>query len=110
MLEGEVESPLRFGEPRSVVDLLWARATLTHGDGNESIVHVPALYAGSAAESDARLKLGRMTCWQERCGTMRGVGQRLLHTRNGGDEEHPILSLRDLQFGDEPADCPDEED
>ncbi len=87
----------RIPEPRTVLDLLWSRAELQLHGAAATAAYVPVLYPGWAAESDVRLKLGRMTCWSESRGFLRGSGQRLLRT-TAGDEvrEHPILQVRDL--------------
>lgn len=91
---------LEIPKPESLLDLLWAPAKLLDARGNDAHVHVPALYAGSHASSDDRLRLGRLTDWDESrgAGIVRGVGQKVILTVQGDAEtEHGILDLRSLE-------------
>jgi type VI secretion system protein ImpE len=57
-------------------------------------VFVPVLYAGTYAEADDTLRLGRMTDWRGGDGTpVRGVGQR---TFLGGDDAWPIMEVKEV--------------
>jgi type VI secretion system protein ImpE len=77
-------------------DLIWRRAHMIVRDGPEGEVYLPALYPGSAAASDERLRLGQMTDWHGGEGKpLRGVGQRMLLV---GEEDRPFLELRSLTF------------
>lgn len=80
-----------FKRPR---DLIWRRAHMIVRDGPDGEVFLPALYAGSHAEADERLRLGRMTDW--RGGDeepRRGRGQRIFLV---GDVDRPILEIQDI--------------
>jgi type VI secretion system protein ImpE len=77
-------------------DLLWRRAHMIARDGPDGEVFLPALYAGASAETDNRLRLGRMTEWRgEDNEPVRGVGQRIFWV---GGEERPILEIQTLLF------------
>jgi type VI secretion system protein ImpE len=83
-------------------DLLWRRAHMIVRDGPDGEVFLPTLYAGASAETDDRLRLGRMTEWRgAEDEPIRGVGQRTFRV---GDEERPILELQTLSINqhDEP--------
>jgi type VI secretion system protein ImpE len=82
-----------FERPR---DLLWRRTHLVVRDGPDGEVYLPALYAGSHAEADDQIRLGRMTDWRGGDGApVRGVGQRMFLV---GDEDRPILEISTLTF------------
>ena len=89
---------LTLAAPASALDLLWAPAALETHDGVEAQVHVPALYAGSARQSDDALRLGRSTTWTDvGRGIQRGAGQRMLRSALAGEaREWPLLEVRSL--------------
>lgn len=83
-----------FRPPERPRNLLWRRAEMVVRDGPGGEVFLPALYVGSHAESDDRVRLGRMTDWRgDDSGTIRGIGQRMFII---GDEDRPILELKQL--------------
>jgi type VI secretion system protein ImpE len=85
---------LEFRPPARPRDLLWRRAHLIVRDGPDGEVFVPAVYAGSQAEADDRLRLGRATDWRGSEGApIQGVGQRTLLV---GDEARPILEIKEI--------------
>ena len=96
---GEVQR-LEFQSPSEPRDLLWrcARILLQTGSASalEGVVYFPALYYGSHAGADSRIKLGRMTDWmgggEE---PYRGLGQHLFQV---GTLEIPILELKLMEF------------
>jgi len=90
---------LEIPEPRGLLDLLYPSARLLDRRGNEAIVFLPALYAGSHEQSDDRLRLGRVTEWSEVPGLgARGVGQKVLLAIHGGSEEEcGLLDARILE-------------
>jgi len=89
---------LEIDAPRSLLDLVWAPARLWDARGNESLVHLPTLYAGTHEEQDDRLRLGRVTEWAERAGVMRGIGQKVLLTAAGDrEDEWSLLDVRSLE-------------
>lgn len=85
---------IEFRPPERPRDLLWRRALMTVRDGPDGEVFLPTLYAGSHAESDDRLRLGRATDWRGgRDGPTRGVGQRMFLV---GEEARGILELQEI--------------
>ena len=77
-------------------DLLWRRAHAVVRDGPDGEVFLPVLYGGSSAESDDRLRLGRMTDWRGGGGEpRRGIGQRMFVV---GEEDRTIMELKELTF------------
>lgn len=85
---------IEFRTPRRPHDLFWRRAHLIVRDGPDGEVFFPVLYANSNAETDDRLRLGRMTDWRGGNGEpIRGIGQRMYQV---GNEERPILELQTL--------------
>jgi len=92
---------LELAAPERMLDLLWPSARLEETSGAEANVHLPALYAGSHAADDERLRLGRMTDWRDAGGAaFRGVGQKVLLARRGGEErERGLLEIRTLELG-----------
>lgn len=82
--------------PKRLRDLLWVQATLATFAGPAGEVFIPVLYAGSSAQENDQLRLGRMTDWQSVGeGLARGIGQRMLLVDN---EERAILEIQDLEF------------
>ncbi|HEY7311915.1 MAG TPA: type VI secretion system accessory protein TagJ [Gemmataceae bacterium] len=82
-------------------DLLWRRAHMIVRDGPDGEVFLPALYAGASAESDDRLRLGRMTEWRGGDNEpVRGAGQRMFWI---GGEERPILEIQTLTLNPQPG-------
>lgn len=87
---------LEFREPGRPRDLLWRRTHLIIRDGPDIEAFCPALYSGSAAETDDMLRLGRSTDWRGGDGTpVRGVGQRTFLV---GEEATPILEIKTVTF------------
>jgi type VI secretion system protein ImpE len=92
---GRVEL-IEFREPVRPRDLLWRRAHMVVRDGPDGEVFLPALYAGSHAETDDALRLGRATDWAGGDGTpVRGKGQRTFLV---GEESVAIMDLKELTF------------
>jgi type VI secretion system protein ImpE len=89
---------LEFYPPETVLDLLWVKTHMLVKDGPEGDVYIPTVYNGSHDEDDEMLKLGRATDWRGEEGqSVRGIGQR---TYLLGEEDRPILTLKELTFGD----------
>lgn len=98
-----VES-VEFHAPERPRDLLWRRAHMVVRGGPDGEVYLPALYAGSHAESDDRVRLGRLTDWRGGEGTpVQGIGQRMFVI---GEEDRSIMELQTITI-DDPA--PDNE-
>ena len=87
---------LQIHEPKSLRDLLWARARIETYEQSVGEVFVPALYVDTAAHTDDQVRLGRMTDWQAvEDQLVRGAGQRVFLA---DDREVSLMELRDLQF------------
>ena len=87
---------IQVTEPKSIRDLLWARARVETYEQSVGDVVVPALYVDSHLHGDANVRLGRATEWQlveEQL--VAGVGRRVFLL---DDKEVSLLEVRDLQF------------
>ena len=90
-----VES-MEFQPPKQLHDLLWRACQLSVRGGPEGVVYLPTLYAGSSADPDQRIRLGRMTDWRGGEGSpVRGLGQRMFLL---DDTDLGILELSQLAF------------
>jgi type VI secretion system protein ImpE len=88
-----VES-IEFRPPVRPRDLLWQRVHMVVRGGPDGEVFLPTLYAGSYAEADEKLALGRATDWRGGNGQpTRGVGQRSFLV---GDDCRAVLELKEL--------------
>lgn len=86
----EVRPPQR---PR---DLLWLQVYLSVVGGPDGEVYLPTIYAGTVADGDDQLRLGRGSDWRETpSGIVRGLGQRMFLV---GEEARSILELKHLEF------------
>jgi type VI secretion system protein ImpE len=85
---------IEFRAPARPRDLLWQRVHMIVRGGPDGEVYLPTLYAGTHAQDDKQLRLGRATDWRGGNGTpVRGLG---LRTFLVGDEGRTILELRDV--------------
>jgi type VI secretion system protein ImpE len=85
---------IQFHPPQRPRDLLWRRVLMSVHGGPDGEVFLPVLYAGSAAEPDDAIRLGRATEWRGGEGSpTRGAGQR---TFLAGDEALTILEFKDF--------------
>lgn len=87
---------IRVDEPRSLRNMIWARAEIETNDASVGSVFLPALYVDTPGHPDDQVRLGRDTDWrvvedQLVCGA--GARQFLVDGR-----EVPLLELRDVQF------------
>jgi type VI secretion system protein ImpE len=88
-----VES-IEFRPPARPRDLLWQRVHLVVRGGPDGEVYLPALYAGSHADADDRIRLGRFTDWKGGQGEpVRGLGQRTFLV---GDDSRPTLEIKEI--------------
>ena len=88
---------VELGAPRELRDLIWVAANLETCDGVIGEAFVPALYCGSNKHPDDRVKLGRMTDWDQISeGLYRGAGLRLFLV---DDHDRPMLEARTIEFG-----------
>jgi type VI secretion system protein ImpE len=87
---------LQVSEPKSLRDLLWARAKVETYEQSVGDVFVPALYVDTHTHADDQVRLGRMTNWQAiEDQLVCGAGQRVFLVDH---EERSLLELRDVQF------------
>jgi type VI secretion system protein ImpE len=92
---------MEFRAPVRPRDLLWRRVHMVVQGGPDGEVFLPALYAGSHAEKDAALRLGRASDWRGGNGEpVRGIGQRSFLV---GEDTLPILEWKDLALEAVPA-------
>jgi len=92
--------------PKGLLDLLWTTARVATQDGLVMHCHLPALYPGSYAHEDDRVKLGRMTDWVPLGGACtRGMGQHVFRIDAG---EKALLEIRELAFNIQQAGADDE--
>ena len=90
-----VES-IEFQKPERMRDLVWRKVLMTVSNGPDGEVFLPALYPGTASNSDDRVRLGRVTDWTGGDGApARGIGQRMFLI---GDNDCSILELETLEF------------
>jgi type VI secretion system protein ImpE len=72
---------LHFEAPTDLRDLVWLPAHVTWVNGGEGVLLVPSRYPGSESSPDGRIRLGRLTEWQDRGADLyTGLGQRLFST------------------------------
>lgn len=87
---------LEFTRPRGLLDLLWAQCAIETHTGTRYSAHLPALYAGTHARTDAQVRCGHKTEWVDELGVaFRGYGQRVFTV---GDREMGILELQKVRF------------
>jgi type VI secretion system protein ImpE len=89
---------IEFHVPERPRDLLWRQAHMVVAGGPDGEVTIPAVYYGSHADAEDRVKLGRVTEWRGEEGSpVRGFGQRLFLM---GDEARAILEIKEITFGE----------
>ncbi len=89
--------------PASLFDLIWAAGRVTTWDGLTLNCFLPAIYPGSSAHADDRIKMGRMTEWKPLGGPFsQGMGQ---HVYQIGEEEVPLLEIGEVFFNAPAADA-----
>jgi type VI secretion system protein ImpE len=89
---------VEFRKPSRIRDLLWRQAHMIVNNGPDGEVYLPTLYAGTHAEADDRIRLGRVTEWRGgNSSPTRGIG---LRTFLVGDEGRTILEIQNLTFQD----------
>jgi type VI secretion system protein ImpE len=98
---------IEFHKPEFARDLLWRRAHMVVKDGPDGEIFLPTVYAGTLADGDDGLKLGRSTTWRgEEDQPIRGLGQRVLLV---GDHDRSILELTEITFDSPVGDGSDDE-
>ncbi len=87
-------------KPADLRDVVWAPARFTWSNGGQSVGLIPSRYAGTEAEGDSALRLGRATGWRPLGpGAFAGVGQRVFATDAG---ERGLLETRCITIGAAP--------
>ncbi len=82
--------------PEDLRDLVWIPAHFTWINGGEVSGLIPSRYPGSEQADDPRIRLARLTDWQEiSAGVARGYGQRLLATNI---DDYALLNIRKILF------------
>lgn len=85
---------IRFEAPADLRDLVWLPAQFTWANGGETVGFVPTRYPGSERHEDSRVKLARLTVWDEPAAdTFIGYGQRLFTTDAG---DYALLDTRSI--------------
>ncbi|OAH97883.1 MULTISPECIES: type VI secretion system accessory protein TagJ [Methylomonas] len=89
-------SKIQLEKPTDLRDLVWIPAQFTWINGGEASGLIPCRYPGSETASDARIRLSRLTEWNEVAdGVMHGTGQRLLAT---DVDDYALLDVRTIEF------------
>jgi type VI secretion system protein ImpE len=92
---------LALDEPSDLRDLVWLPAHVTWTNGGETVAFVPVRYPGSEQSADDAIALARKTEWADQGSDLYfGLGQRMFVTDAG---EHPVLEVRHIDLGAEPA-------
>ncbi len=87
---------LAIEEPTDLRDLVWTPAHVTWANGGEAVALIPSRYPGSETSNDSRIRLARLTDWEDRDGGLfTGLGQRMLTTNLG---DHPLLAVRHIEL------------
>jgi type VI secretion system protein ImpE len=87
---------LAITRPKTLLDLLWAPASLTTWEGLTTSCYLPVIYPDPSSHRDDLTRLGKMTCWEDLGGGFcKGMGQ---HVFLLGEGEVALLEIRDIQF------------
>ena len=82
--------------PSDLRDQVWLPSTLTFANGGEAVALIPTRYPYSEDATDPRIRLARLTDWQEvKPEVYLGLGQRMLATDQG---EYPIMDVREINL------------
>lgn len=85
-----------FEAPSDLRDMVWTPAEFIWTNGGQQVGFVPTRYPGSESHADPRVRLARMTQWDEPAPeTYVGLGQRLFATDAG---DHALLDVRSIEF------------
>jgi type VI secretion system protein ImpE len=89
-------SRLLIEPPTDLRHLVWIPAQVIWITGGQSALHIPVRYPGTEQTTDDRLRLSRMTTWEEIGESeFRGLGQR---TFAAGEQDFPILDVRTIEL------------
>ncbi len=82
--------------PSDLRDLVWTPAEFRWANGGEAVGFIPTRYPGTEGSDDSRLKLSRLTEWNEVSNELVcGSGQRLLVT---DQKDYPLLSIEKISL------------
>jgi type VI secretion system protein ImpE len=102
----EAVRELSVTPPKTLFDLIWAPAVVTTWKGLTLNCFLPVLYAESFLHEDDRIKLGRMTDWENLGGPFsKGMGQ---HVYEIGEDEVALLEVREIIFNPPASEVKDE--
>lgn len=92
--------------PADLRDLVWAPAEFRWANGGEAVGFIPVRYPGSESSEDNRIRLSRLTEWEERSNNLVvGHGQRVLVT---DQDDYSLLAVTrielEVQASSEPMD------
>jgi type VI secretion system protein ImpE len=97
---------LSVNPPKTLFDLIWAPAVVTTWKGLTLNCFLPVLYAESFLNEDDRIKLGRMTDWENLGSSFeKGMGQ---HVYQIGEDEVAILEVREMIINPPASEVKDE--
>jgi len=93
---------LAVSEPKTLIDLIWAKGRITTWEGLTMGCFLPTLYPGSSASENDRIRLGRLTRWQSLGGPyQKATGQ---HVYDVGGTDRSIFELKEVVFSLEETD------
>jgi type VI secretion system protein ImpE len=82
--------------PQTLIDIIWAKGSVTTWEGLTMACFFPVLYPLSYCHTDHRVKMGRMTDWQILAGPYaRAWGQ---HVFRIGEKDIPLLEIETVMF------------
>jgi len=92
---------LTIEAPSDLRNLVWAVTHFTWTNGGHTPGFIPTRYAGTEAAADSRLRLAKITEWNEGGSDLfLGLGQRVFATQEG---EYPLLDVRMIELSPVPA-------
>jgi type VI secretion system protein ImpE len=87
---------LKIEKPTDLRDFVWTPVEIKWTNGGDAVGLIPTRYPGSEAHPEPKVRLARLTEWQEVApNTHVGVGQRLWST---DADEYPLLDVRTVNF------------
>ena len=82
--------------PADLRDLVWAPVNFTWTNGGTAVALMPTRYPDSEYSDDSKIKLSRLTTWQQQTeDSYVGLGQRIFTT---DADEYPLLETRRITF------------
>ena len=82
--------------PEDLRDLVWSPAEFKWANGGEAVGFIPVRYPGSESSEDDRIRLSRLTEWEERSNNLVvGHGQRVLVT---DQDDYSFLAVNRIEL------------